>query len=350
VIIRYLTDLEQIESILHNLRENDSIIISYKANVDPFIKNLHFWKIIGLLITDGQFKQTLREKKAVLNFTSLSFNTAIAVVKTLLQLDKDIVISIKVKLRKDMRRLMYIVRLLIRKSNRDIYNVRNKIFIYINELLRDPEFVLSNLDKNELCAFFSGLIDGDGHVGKAYTTISYDLKTLKGLLVHRILDYFHNHGFIRIYKYDPKKREMFFTFADYDFLYRCQKMIYHPRRRRKLEYYLINYSKNYVCGFSTEELKQLLITTKSAYIDYRKPPRTSRVLVLYIDKDDFNKVKHIWSTEKFRPRPIVNNNRIMIKLTAKCLEELSNIMKNIEFQKKLDPKIISCIKKYLNNI
>ena len=335
---------------MSSLNEKEHIVLSHKLKLNPNSKRIHFWKTIGLLITDGLFSLTLRKNKAVLAFTSLAIDTAIAVTKTLLQLSDKIAVKVKVKRRKAEQTLCYNVRVLLRKSSRDINGIRKDMYLYIIRMLQDPVSILSKLDEDELCALFSGIIDGDGHIGKSYISISYGMKTLKGRLIHKILDYLNDNGYIKIGRYAPKKRERFFTIKNYSFLKKCQELVYHPLRRRRLKSYLLNYSKNYICGFSIEELKQLLSVTNSVYIDYRKPPRTSKVLVLYIRKDDFAKVKHIWLNGAFKPKPIINNKRIMIKLTTKCSEELSKILQNKAIQQEIKPKIISRIKEYLTNI
>ncbi len=348
--IKYLTDLDSMETLLSNLNENNHIILSHKLNLSSNVKRLHFWKTIGLLITDGEFSLTLKKNKAVLVFTSLALDTAIAVAKTLLQLSDKITIKVKVRYRKVERTLFYYVRVLLRQSSRDINNIRKDMYLYIKRMLQDPVSVLLRLDEDGLCSLFSGIMDGDGHIGKSYISISYEIKTLKGQLIHRILDYLQYKRYVKTGKYDPKKRERFLTITNYNFLKKCQRLVYHPSRRRRLESYLSNYSKNYICGFSIDELKQLLSITNSVYIDFRKPPRTSKVLVLYIRKDDFEKIEHIWLNSNFKPKPIINNKRIMIKLTTKCSEELSKILQIKEIQQTIKSKIISRIRDYLTDI
>jgi hypothetical protein len=350
VKIEYLTDFDYVETLLSSLNENSYIIFSHKLNLSPTIKRLHFWKTIGLLITDGQFSLTLRKNRAILAFVCLALDTAIAVAKTLLQLSNEITIKVGVKRRKVEQTLCYYVRVMLRESPRNIYDIRKEMYLYIKRLLQDPVSVLSGLNEDELSALFSGIIDGDGHIGKSYIAVSYEIKTLKGQLIHRILNYLRDKGYIKAGEYTPKKRERFFTATNYSFLKKCQRLVYHPLRRRRLKSYLLNYSKNYVCGFSIEELKQLLSIANSAYIDLRKPPRTSKVLVLYIKKKDFAKVKHTWFNEMYKPKPIVNDKRIMIKLTTKCSEELFKIMQDKEAQQMIKPKIISRIQEYLANI
>ena len=347
---KYLTNLDFVKELLSNLNENDHIILSHKLNLSPNLKRLHFWKTVGLLITDGEFSYTLRKNKAILLFTGLALDTAIAIVKTLLQLSDEIIIKVLVKRRKVKQTLYYRVRVLLRKSSKEISSIRKDMYLYIRKLLQDPVSVLSRLDKDELCALFAGIIDGDGHIGKSYISVSYEIKTLKGRLIHRILDYLHNNGYIKASEYTPKKRERFFTIKNYSFLTRLQRLVYHPSRHRKLKLYFSNYSKNYICGFSIEELRQLLSIAKSVYIDFRKPPRTSKVLVVYIGKDDFVKVKHIWLNAEFKPKPIINNKRIMIKLTTKCSEELSKILEIETVQQGIKSKIMSSIRDYLTNI
>ncbi len=347
--IIYLTSLDSVKKLLSNLNENDHIVFSHKFNLDPYIKRLHFWKTLGLLVTDGEFRLTLRKKKATLFFSGLALNTSIAVVKTLLQLSDQIIIKVIVKRRKPKQTLFYKVRVLIRKSSKYIDDIRRDMYLHIRKMLQDPVSILSRLDEDELCALFAGIIDGDGHIGKSYISVSYEIKTLKGQLIHRILDYLQYKGYVKTGKYVPKKRERFLTITSYNFLKKCQRLVYHPSRRRRLKSYLSNYSKNYICGFSIDELKQLLSIANSAYVDFRKPPRTSKVLVLYIRKDDFEKIKHIWLNSNFKPKPIINNKRIMIKLTTKCSEELSKILQSKSIQQEIKPEIMSRIKDYLTN-
>ncbi len=85
---KYLTNLDLVKELLSNLNENDRITISHKLNLSPNLKRLHFWKTIGLLITDGEFSHTLRKNKAILLFTGLALDTAIAVVNTLFTIER----------------------------------------------------------------------------------------------------------------------------------------------------------------------------------------------------------------------------------------------------------------------
>jgi len=340
-----IKDIGEVDKILSSLNKSN---VNYKKFVLRGLNNVHreqrniiFWKTIGLIISDGNFSQLIKGIGSV-SFGGLSYDTAVAVVKTLIQIIEKLTLTVKRK--GGIYYNVYIPSINVPNS------LKQKIISLLIELDNTPSEVLSELKMEELAALLAGIIDGDGYIGKpsSYLSISFNLSSKKGKIVNEIISYLEKKGYIIISKYYYKpKYEATFKFSSFQFMTKCFKYIYNPKRKKRMEKYITNYIRNYICPFSISELEQILRFTSSAYIDYRKTPRKSKVLVLYIKPSNFEKIAHIWGSEKLphKPVPIHNKNRIMIKITEKCKENLFQILN--KGTNNIECKIIKIIKNFL---
>lgn len=135
-----------------------------------------------------------------------------------------------------------------------------------------------------------------------------------------------------------------------DFARNCLELVFHPTRRARLQRYLLNWAKNYECGFTVKELQRLITAASSAYIQRRKEPRRSKVLVLYLQREAFDKVRALWlgGQSKLKPRPIVSHNRVMVKIAEKCRDSLREAIDILTHSRNLEKvAVIDKIKKFI---
>ncbi len=340
-----ISDLSKINEILYSLNANTSSHRRFRLQALSIIqrkqRNAILWKTIGLILTDGDFSNLIKQRGPIA-FRGLSYDTAVAVIMTLVQ----IVESITIWLSNIEGRTYYNV--IVPSSNNS--NILKQEIIYIlTKLDITPDEILSKLKLDELAALLSGIIDGDGYFGKpsTYISVSFNISSKKGKIINEIISFLQKQGYIIINKYYHKpKYEATFSFTDLEFMHKCLEYVYHDKRRKRMKRYIVNYMRNYICSFSTLELKQILRIVSSLYIDHRKPPRKSKVLVLYIRTSDFKQIAHLWNNNRLppEPHPIRNGNRVIIKISEKCKKNLRGVIND---NNKLDSKIIETIKEFL---
>jgi len=281
-------------------------------NIDEEKRDPILWKTMGLVLTDGNFSNLISGLVSIY-FGGLTYDTAVAVVKTLIQIAKCLIITLYGK-----GKTYYNVYV---HSMNDSNKLKHRIASLLIKLDKSASETLSGLQMNELAALLAGIIDGDGYIGKpsSYLSISSNLDNRKGKIIHRIISHLEKTGYITINNYYHRpKYEAIFRFTNLQFMNQCIKYVYHPKRKERMKN-AKNYLRNYICPFLTLELEQILCETSSAYIDHRKAPRRSKVLVLYIKPSNFEKIAYIWDSERsgYKPVPIHSKNRIMIKITEK---------------------------------
>ena len=342
--VRNVNEVNKILLSLNKFSHNyKKLILHGLNNVNNEERNVILWKTIGLVLSDGNFSNLIKGIDSI-SFRGLTYDTAVAVVKTLIQIVKSLTISIDRK-----RRIYYNV---YAHSMSDSNNLKQRITSLLIKLDTSVFETLSELKMNELAALLAGIIDGDGYIGKpsSYFSISFNLDSRKGKIIYGIISYLEKLVYITINKhYHQPKYEAIFKFSNFQFMTQCFKYIYSPKKERRMKKYIMNYVRNYACPFSTLELEQILHKATSVYIDYRKVPRKSKVLVLYIKPSNFEKIAHIWNTGLFeyKPVPIRNENRIMIKITEKCKENLYQILNKDTCN--IEDRIIKIIKKFLRD-
>ncbi|OYT40568.1 MAG: hypothetical protein B6U89_01815 [Desulfurococcales archaeon ex4484_58] len=343
VKINRINDIEKILSSFNNKKDNEKILLRGSVILNEELKKTISWKTIGLILSDGNFSNLIKGYGTIA-FRGLSYDTAIAIIKTLIQIVRSI--TLRAKIGKG-NRIYYDV---IVPSTRCFKDLRYRIVSLLIKLDTTPDNVLSRLKMDELAALLAGIIDGDGYIGKpsTYISISFNMNSRKGKIINNILSFLEKKQYIIVNKYyrEPKY-EATFRFLNFRFLHKCLKYVYHNKRRKRMEKYMLDYARAYICPFSIFELKQILRNTSSAYIDYRKPPRNSKVLVLYIQRHDFEKIAYIWNKDhlSYKPRPIISKNRVMIKITEKCKENLFKLIN--EANADIEDKIIEKIRDFL---
>ncbi len=299
------------------------------------------WKLIGLILTDGDFSDLLKRHRSI-SFGGLSYNTAMAVISTLIQIVDILTIGVIY----GEKSMYYRIYLPVSSSSRYL---KHDVVHYINELDKNPNDILSNLNMKQLAALLAGIIDGDGFFGKSstYISISFNPSSMKGKIINNIISFLERQKYIILGKYYHKpKYENTFSFTNFEFAKKCLKYVYHAKKRERMQNYIINYIRNYICPFSISELREILNIASSMYINYRKPPRKSKVLVIYIHAHDFNRISYIWNNKdlQLKPLPIHNGNRIMVKITEKCKER---IRKAIDNENTTNSKFIKIIKEFI---
>ncbi len=343
VKINRINDIEKIPSSFNNGKDYEKILLQGSVTLDEELKKAILWKTIGLILSDGNFSNLIKGHGTIA-FRGLSYDTTIAIIKTLIQIVKSI--TLRVKIDKE-NRIYYDVTV---PPTRCFKDLRYRVVSILIKLDTAPDNVLSRLKLNELAALLAGIIDGDGYIGKpsTYISISFNINSRKGKIINNILSFLEKKQYIVVNKYyrEPKY-EATFRFLNFQFLHKCHEYVYHSKRRKRMENYMLNYARAYICPFSIFELKQILRNTSSAYIDYRKPPRKSKVLVLYIWRHDFEKIAYMWNKDhlSYKPRPIISKNRIMIKITEKCKENLFRLIDETDAD--IKDKIIEKIRDFL---
>ncbi len=299
------------------------------------------WKLIGLILTDGDLSDLLKRYRSI-SFGGLSRNTAIAVISTLIRIVDVLTVGVIYR-----DKSMY-YRIYLPVSSSLKYLIHDIIY-YINELEMNHIDILSNIRMKQLAALLAGIIDGDGYFGKSstYISISFNSSSVKGEIINRIISFLQKQRYITLGKYYHKpKYEITFSFTNPEFAKKCLEYVYHAKRRKRMQNYVINYMRNYVCPFSASELREILNVASSMYINHRKPPRKSKVLVIYIYARDFNRISHLWGDGDLQPKPlpIHNGNRVMIKITEKCKQRLRKAVDN---ENTINNKFIKIIKEFI---
>ena len=337
-------------NVLNTMNNSDkSIILTYSHCLhEPGDVYAYIFKCLGLILSDGNVSALLKGYKTI-NFRCITKYTAYAVIRSFIPLCPYIRVRIQgYSITND----YFSISVLSRGS---FAKKRNMLLKLLRSLVEEPLSTLTKLKLHYLSALFAGLIDGDGYIGrkKGYHAISYARDGVKGNAIETILTFLSNKGFIKCNKYRGKPQyERTFRFTDFEFVKSCLEYVYHPKRRSRLLEYVRNYIKNYMCGFTLKELELILTAASSAFIDQRKSPRHSRILVIYIDKEDFNRIKYIWkehsnSLQNIKPKPIMVKNRVMIKIAEKCKNELRKAIE--QCSDKIDEKVLHKIRQYLTS-
>ena len=334
-------DEDTILNVLNTMNNSGkSIILTYSHQChESSDVYAYIFKCLGLILSDDNVSALLKGYKMI-NFRCITKYTAYAVIKSFIPLCPYVRVRIQgCGIIDD-----YFSISILNKSS--FAKKRNMLLKLLRSLAEESLTTLTKLKLHYLSALFAGLIDGDGYIGrmKGYHAISYARNSVKGNVIESILTFLSNKEFIKCNKYRNKPQyECTFRFTDFGFAKSCLEYVYHPKRRSRLLEYIRNYIKNYMCCFTRKELRLILTTASSAYIDQRKSPRHSKILVIYIDKEDFNRIKDIWkgysnSLQDIKPKPIMVKNRIMLKIAEKCKNELGKAIK--QCSDKIDEKAL----------
>jgi len=330
-LIRLLDTLENSRSI--------RITLSCYSPISHNLDKAYVWKCLGLTISDGNFSALLKGYKTI-SFRGVTKYTAYSIIRSFLLLYA----PINVRLMKNKARKEKYFYLSI-SSKRG--NLVNYLLDILKRLVDNPRLLLCDLNLECLAALFSGLMDGDGYISEetGYQSISYKRDSRKGFVVSVILEYLSSKGLIKSMRYYGKpKYEHVFRFTNPKFLELCLKYIYHPLRSQRLFRYFKNYVRNYSCSFTIDELKIILGKASSAYIDWRRD-RRSKVLVVYIDRSDFDVIKHLWLNNSYKPKPIILNHRVLIKITEKCTRELTILLNKCP--EEINERALEKVKEYI---
>jgi len=316
-------DKELIGDILESIRENNALTLFYDDGheLSPHLMARYLWKSIGLVLCDGNLSALIGGYKTI-TFRGITKETSIAVIMTFLPLRAYLRVRIYPQSREKKRYFGISV-----LSKGTFRKQRNSLLQLLHALV-SQQFDLRNLDSTYISALLAGLIDGDGYVGKEgkYLAVSVAKgESVKGSTIYSILTHAEERGYIVLGTYRGKPNyEVSFRFLKIDFARDCLELVFHPTRRARLQRYLLNWVKNYECGFTVGELQRLITAASSAYIQRRKEPRRSKVLVLYLQREAFDKVRTLWLSEhsELKPRPIVSHKRVIIKIAEKCRDSL----------------------------
>jgi len=307
--------------------------------------NRYFWKAIGLILCDGNFSSLVRGYRTI-TFRGITEGTLIAVMRTFLPLQA----YLRVRTYRYGGSRYFNVSVLSRGA---FSRLRTSMLETLHRLALGL-FDLRGISDGELSALIAGLIDGDGYIGKkgGYISVSLALdKNAKGGVIYTILTVAEERGHIVLGHYRSKPSyEVPFKFANADFIKECLELVFHPIRRSRLRRYLLNWSKNYECGFSVKELERLLMAAYSAYVDLRGGSRKSKVLVLYLRRQVFSNLIDIWSAQSGKPKPVISGNRVMVKIAEKCSKLLKSALKESIKTSGINPQASKVLEKVVKFI
>lgn len=344
-------DKELIDDILESVRKNNVLTLFYDDNheLGPHLMARYLWKSIGLILCDGNLSALIGGYKTI-TFRGVTKETSIAVIMTFLPLRA--YLRVRIYPQGGEKRRYFGISVL----SKGAFRKQRDSLLQLLHALVSQQFDLRNLDSTYISALLAGLIDGDGYVGKEgkYLAVSVAKgESVKGRTIYSILVHAEQRGYIVLGTYRGKPSyEVSFRFLKMDFARNCLELVFHPLRRARLQRYLLNWAKNYECGFTVEELQRLITAASSAYIQQRKEPRRSKVLVLYLQREAFDKVRTLWfgGQSELKPRPIVSHNRVMVKIAEKCrdsLREAIDILARSHNLKKVKVTVIDKIMKFI---
>lgn len=307
---------------------------------------MYLWKGLGLILCDGNFSALVKDYRTI-TFRGVTKCTAIAVMMTFLPL------CAYLRVRRHPQSTGSKDYFNISILSKGIFRKRKNLIIQLLKSLIQHKNLLNNLDRDYLSALFAGIIDGDGYVGKEgkYLAVTMARGEIKGDTIYSILTYLKRKGFIELGTYRKKPSyEITFKFLNRDFAENCLKLVFHPIREARLARYLRNYAKNYECSFTAEELRLIIMAAHSAYIQKRKAPRKSKVLIMYLTEEALGKIEHIWLNNfKPKPKPIKNRNRIVVKISEKCKHTLKDALSDFLNSPNRDSKVISTIREFITS-
>ncbi len=316
-------DKELISDILESIQKNNAPTLFYDDNhkLSPHLMARYLWKSIGLILCDGNLSALIGGYKTI-TFRGVTKETSIAVIMTFLPLRAYLRVRIYPQSRGKKRYFSISV------LSKGIFHKQRDSLLQLLHVLVSRQFDLHGLDSTYISALLAGLIDGDGYVGKEGKYLAVSVAkggSVKGRTIYSILTHTEQRGYIVLGTYRGKPNyEVSFRFLKMDFARNCLELVFHPIRRARLQRYLLNWAKNYECGFTVGELQRLITTASSAYIQRRKEPRRSKVLILYLQREAFDRVRTLWLGEhsELKPKPIVSHKRVMVKITEKCRDSL----------------------------
>ncbi|MEB3789738.1 MAG: hypothetical protein GSR72_07610 [Desulfurococcales archaeon] len=312
-------DEREVKQLLNYLEKYKQIEL-YPTN-NLFNINYYF-KGIGLFLTDGYYykykiiKNTSKLKKIELQ--GLNEISAIAFLRTYLKISQRIVVT-HYRNPMNVSGTYFSVR---------VYPVSRTFFELLNHIRDKPCRFLQTLEYDNLLWLFSGIIEGDGYIGKNYLSISYKESTEKGKIIECILKTLEKRGMITLKKYyGYPKYEHVFTLNNGFYADFLSHLIY---INKKL-YRLINIAKNKTlrqCKLEDEDLGIIDRYFKSSYIDHRRSEKRSPILVIYLETNPL--------TIKLPGAIIRKDNRIMLKISSSCAVKLLSVVKNDKLRKTIN--------------
>lgn len=180
---------------------------------------------------------------------------------------------------------------------------------------------LRSLEPHHKVWLLSGIIDGDGYVGRKYISISYKKNSIKGKIIEDILSSLEKNNIIHLGTYyEAPKYERLFTVNE-RWITLLSYAIFIQYKHKRMTEIATNKIRSRICRLN-KYFNIIINNLIGFYVDKRKGSR-SPILVLYLKLTP--QVLEIPGLIKRK------DGRGMLKVSRKCLVEFKNY-KNITYK------------------